>query len=162
MTSARRPARSSPKADPIAAAVRYLAQGDRSAAQVQRHLAGRGFSGTETRRALRTLQRLGYVDDEAVAFRVAEARFARRPMAREALAAELEARGFSAGAVARAVQRAYDGLSEEAVAERFLKSLPRRFSDPSREARRRAGLLRGRGFSDDVSESVLGVTANHS
>ena len=105
---------------------------------------------------------MGYVDDGTVAFRMAEARLARRPMAREALAAELEARGFSAGAVARAVQRAYAGLSEEAVAERFLKSLPRRFSDPSREARRRAGLLRGRGFSDDVSESVLGVTANHS
>src|SRR2546426_12385202 len=93
---------------------------------------------------------------------MAEARWARRPMARGALAAGLEGRGFSAGAVARAVQRAYAGLSEEAVAERFLKSLPRRFSDPSREARRRAGLLRGRGVSADVSESVLGVTANHS
>ena len=93
---------------------------------------------------------------------MAEARLARRPMAREALAAELEARGFSAGAVARAVQHAYAGLSEEAVAQRFLKSLPRRFSDPAREGRRRAGLLRGRGFSADVSESVLGVTANHS
>jgi len=162
MTSARRPARSFPKADPIAEAVRYLARGDRSAAQVQSYLAGRGFSGAAIRRALRTLQRLGYVDDETVACRVAEARLARRPMAREALAAELEARGFSAGAVARAVQRAYAGLSEEAVAERFLKSLPRRFSDPVREGSRRAGLLRGRGFSADVSESVLGVTANDS
>jgi len=152
----------SPKDNPIAEAVRYLARGDRSAAQVQRHLAGRGFSGTAIRRALRTLQRLSYVDDGAVALRVAEARLARRPMAREALAAELEARGFSAGAVARAVERAYAGLSEEAVAERFLKSLPRRFSDPAREGRRRAGLLRGRGFSADVSESMLGVTANHS
>ncbi|HZC68660.1 MAG TPA: regulatory protein RecX [Nitrospirales bacterium] len=162
MTSARRPARSSPKADPIAQAVRYLARGDRSAAQVQRYLAGRGFSDTEIRRALRPLQRLGYVDDGAVALRVAEARLARRPMAREALAAELEARGFSPGALARAVQRAYAGLSEEAMAQRFLKSLPRRFSDPAREGRRRASLLRGRGFSADVSESVLGVTANHS
>jgi len=162
MTSARRPARASPKDDPIAEAVRYLAQGDRSAAQVQRHLAGRGFSGTAIRRALRTLQRLGYVDDEAVARRMAEARLARRPMAREALAAELEARGFSAGAVARAVQHAYAGLSEEAIAQRFLKSLPHRFSDAAREGRRRAGLLRGRGFSADVSESVLGVTANDS
>src|SRR5437867_10507178 len=97
MTSARRPARASPKDDPIAEAVRYLAQGDRSAAQVQRHLAGRGFSGTAIRRALRTLQRLGYVDDEAVARRMAEARLARRPMAREALAAELGPRGFPAG-----------------------------------------------------------------
>ncbi len=129
---------------------------------MQRYLAGRGFSGAGVRRALRTLRRLGYVDDEAVALRMAEARLARRLMAREALAVELEARGFSAGAVARAVQRAYAGLSDEAVARRFLKSLPRRFSDPAREDRRRAGLLRGRGFSADVSESVLGVTANHS
>src|SRR2546427_5884923 len=97
MPNDRRPARSSPKPDPIAAAVRYLARGDRSAAQVQRHLAGRGFSGIEVRRALRTLQRLGYVDDEAVALRLAEARLARRPMARQALAAQLEARGVSGG-----------------------------------------------------------------
>src|SRR2546422_976069 len=88
MTSARRPARASPKDDPIPEAVRYLARGDRSAAQVQRHLAGHGFPGTAIRRALRTLQRLGYVDDEAVGLRVAEARSARRPMARGALAAE--------------------------------------------------------------------------
>jgi len=162
MTSARRPARSSPNADPIAEAVRYLARGDRSAAQVQRYLAGRGFSEAGIRRALRTLRRLGYVDDEAVALRMAEARLARRLMAREALAVELEARGFSTGAVARAVQHAYAGLSDEAVAQRFLKSLPRRFSDPAREGRRRAGLLRGRGFSADVSESVLGITTNHS
>ena len=125
-------------------------------------MAGRGFSGTAMRRALRTLQRLGYVDDKAVALRVAEARLARRPMAREALAAELEARGFSAGAVALAVEHAYGGLSDEDVAQRLLKSLPRRFSDPVREGRRRAGLLRGHGYSADVSESVLGVTANHS
>src|SRR5438309_9734295 len=162
MTSARRPARSSPKADPSAAAVRYLARGDRSAAQVQRHLAGRGFSGAAIRRALRTLRRLGYVDDEAVALRVAEARLARPPVAREALAAELEARGFFGGAVARAVEQGYAGPSDEDIAQRFLKSLPRRFRDPVREGRRRAGLLRGRGLSADVSESVLGVTANHS
>src|SRR5206468_10203550 len=149
MTSARRPARVSPKADPVAEAVRYLAQGDRSAAQVQRHLAARGFSVTAIRRARRTLQRVGYVDDEAVARRMAEARLARRPMAREALGAGLEARGFSAGAVARAVQHAYAGLSEEAIAERFPKSLPRRLSDPVRGGTRRAGLLRGRGFSAD-------------
>src|SRR2546427_6935899 len=99
MTSARRPARSSPKPDPIAAAVRYLARGDRSAAQVQRHLAGRGFSGIEVRRALRTLQRLGYVDDEAVAFRMAEAPLARPPKGPAAFAAGLERRGLSAGAL---------------------------------------------------------------
>ena len=156
MTSARRPARPSPKPDPIAEAVRYLARGDRSAAQVERHLALRGVAEAEVREALRTLHRLGYVDDEAVALRMAQARLARRLMAREALAAELERRGFSAGAVERAVSGAYADLSDEAVAERFLESLPRRYADPARERRRRAGLLRGRGFSFDVSEAVLG------
>ncbi len=157
MTSARRPARPSPKPDPIAEAVRYLARGDRSAVQVDRHLALRGFAKAAVRKALRTLDRLGYVNDEAVALRMAQARLARRLMAREALAAELEGRGFAAEAVARAVRGAYAGLSDEAVAERFLDSLPLRYKDPARERRRRAGLLRGRGFSSDVSEAVLGV-----
>jgi len=157
MTNARRPARPFPKPDPIAEAVRYLARGDRSAVQVERHLALRGISKAEVRQALRALHRLGYVDDEAVAFRVAQARLARRLMAREALSAELEGRGFSSEAVARAVRGAYAGLSDEAVAERFLDSLPLRYGDPARERRRRAGLLRGRGFSSDVSEAVLGI-----
>ncbi len=156
MTSARRPARPSPKPDPIAEAARYLARGDRSAGQVERHLAARGFSKAETRKALRTLTRLGYVNDEAVALRMAQSRLARRPMGREALAAELETRGFAFEAVARAVRGAYAGLSDEAVAERFLRNLPKRFADPGRENRRRAGLLRGRGFSADVSEALLG------
>lgn len=157
MTSARRPARPSPKPDPIAEAVRYLARGDRSAAQVERHLARRGFPRAAVRTALRTLDRLGYVNDEAVALRMAQARLARRLMAREALAAELEASGFAPEAIARAVRGAYAGLSDEAVAERFLESLPVRYRDPDRERRRRAGLLRGRGFSSDVSEAVLGI-----
>ena len=120
-------------------------------------MALRGFSEAAVRKALRALHRLGYVNDEAVALRMAQARLARRLMSREALAAELEARGFTSEAVARAVSGAYAGLSDEAVAERFLESLPLRYRDPARERRRRAGLLRGRGFSSDVSEAVLGV-----
>ena len=108
------------------------------------------------RTALRTLHRLGYVNDEVVALRMAQARLARRLMAREALAAELDGRGFAADAVAQAVRGAYAGLTDEAVAERFLESLPLRYKEPDRERRRRAGLLRGRGFSSDVSEAVLG------
>ena len=120
-------------------------------------MALREFPGAAVRNALRALHRLGYVNDEVVALRMAQARLARRLMAREALAAELEGRGFPADAVARAVNGAYAGLSDEAVAERFLESLPLRYRDPARERRRRAGLLRGRGFSSDVSEAVLGV-----
>ena len=120
-------------------------------------MAIRGFAEAAVRKALRTLHRLGYVNDEVVALRMAQARLARRLMAREALAAELEGRGFAAEAIARAVSGAYAGLSDEAVAERFLESLPIRYRDSARERRRRAGLLHGRGFSSDVSEAVLGI-----
>lgn len=159
MTNARRLERRGPKSDqtdPLADAVRYLARGDRSEAQVARHLAGRGSSKAASRSALRVLKRLGYVNDVAVALRVAQARLGRRVMARAMLAAELESRGFSAASIAQAVLGAYDGVADEAVAARFLASLPIRYQEPERERARRAGLLRGRGFSFEVSEAVLG------
>ena len=87
---------------------------------------------------------------------MAQARLARRLMAREALAAELDGRGFAADAVAQAVRGLYVGLTDEAVAKRFLATLPIRYQEPDRERRRRAGLLRGRGFSSEVSEAMLG------
>jgi len=98
---------------------------------------------------------LGYINDEAVALRLAQNRLARRPMGREALAAELKAREFSAETIARAVRGAYAGTTEQAVAEGFLMSLPPRHADPVRESRRRAGLLRGRGFPAEVIEDVI-------
>jgi SOS response regulatory protein OraA/RecX len=106
------------------------------------------------------LRRLGYVNDEAVALRIAQARLARRPMGREALAAELKAREFSVETSARAVRAAYEGKSDREIAEGVLRSVSRRYADPEREKRRRAGLLKGRGFSDEVIEAVIGSAAN--
>src|SRR5207247_8331205 len=105
--------------------------------------------------ALRALRRIGYVNDDAAARRLAQARMARRPMGREALVAELQAREFTAETVARAVKDAFTGTTEQAVAEGILMSLAARYSDPARETRRRAALLRGRGFSADVIEALL-------
>ena len=139
----------------MADAVRFLARGDRSAGQVERHLTTRGYPAKMVRTALRTLCRFGYVNDEAVALRLAKARLARRLMGREALAAELKAREFPAETIARVVGEAFEGTTEQAVAESFLMSLPPRYTDPARESRRRVGLLRGRGFSADVIETVL-------
>ncbi len=164
MTSARRQERPSrerrsaapPQADPIADAVRFLAHGDRSEGQVERRLTDRGYPAKVVRTALMTLRRFGYVNDDAVALRVAQARLTRHPMGREALTAELKAREFSDETVTRAVGAAFAGTTEQAVAESFLMSLPPRYTDLSRESRRRAGLLRGRGFSADVIETVLG------
>lgn len=164
MTSAPRRGRSSPKAapnqsksaaDPVADASRFLAYGDRSAVQVERHLKGRGYSSKAVSAALRALRRIGYVNDDAAARRLAQARMARRPMSAEALAAELRAREFTAETVERAVEAAFTGTTEQAVAEDFLMSVAARYSDPAREIRRRAALLRGRGFSVDVIEALL-------
>ena len=161
MKSARRRARLSPNPAPIADAVRFLAHGDRSTVQVERYLAARGHPAKMVRAALLALRRVGYVNDEAAALRLAQARFARHPMGREALAAELKAREFPPETIDRAVEEAYEGTTEQAVAKSFLMALPPRYSDPARESRRRAGLLRGRGFTVDVIEAVLVSQVHH-
>ena len=154
--------RSAPsQADPVADAVRFLAHGDRSTVRVERYLAARGYPAKRVRAALLTLRRLGYVNDEAAALRLALARFVRHPMGRDALAAELKAREFPPEAIARAVEAAYGGTTEQAVAESFLMALPPRYSDSARESRRRAGLLKGRGFTADVIEAVLVSQVHH-
>jgi regulatory protein len=140
----------------VADAARFLAHGDRSAVQVERYLKVRGYSSKVVSAALRSLRRIGYVNDDAAARRLAQARMTRRPMGREALAAELRAREFPAGTVARVVEEAFAGTTEEAVAEGILMSVAARYSDLARETRRRAALLSARGFSPDVIESLLG------
>lgn len=139
----------------MADAARFLAYSERSAVQVEGYLKARGYSSRVVSAALRSLRRIGYVNDDAAARRLAQARMARRPMGREALAAELQAREFPAETVARAVEEAFVGRTEEAVAEGILMSVAARYSDPVREARRRAALLRRRGFSADVIEALL-------
>ena len=164
MKSASRPAESSAATrrrsrkppDPLTAAVRLLARGDRSAYQVAAFLSSHGYSQPVIRATRRTLQRLGYLNDEATALRFAEAQLIRRPMARSALRDLLAAREFPCAVVDRAVRQAYHDTTDEAVAARFLRLLPVRFTDSAREARRRAALLASRGFSEDLIEALLG------
>ena len=141
--------------DPLTTAVRLLARGDRSTQQVTAFLSSHGYSQPVIRATRRTLERLGYLNDEATALRLAEAQLLRRPMARRALSDLLTTREFPRAVVDRAVRQAYHNNTEEAVAARFLRSLPIRFTDPTREGRRRAALLANRGFSDDLIEALL-------
>ena len=152
--SERRPAGSN-ASDPVADAGRFLGRGDRSTDQVKSFLSGRGYSEAEIRATLRTLKRLGYLDDEAVAVWLAQARLARRPVGADALIETLKARAFSNETANRAGRKAYEATTEHAVAARFLSSLPVRFTDPRREARRRAALLTARRFPQDVIEILL-------
>ena len=141
--------------DPLTIAVRFLARGDRSTQQVTAFLSHHGYRPQVIRATQQTLERLGYLNDEAAALRLAQARLRRRPMGRIALVQILTTRAFSNDVADRAVRLAYDGLTEQAVAARFLRSLPRRFKDPMREARRRAALLATRGFPEDLIEPLL-------
>ena len=141
--------------DPLTTAVRYLTYGDRSTKQVIDYLHGRGFSTPVIRTTRRTLERLGYLDDEQAARRLAQAQLRRLPMGRSALYAVLMARGFSEKAIEVAVNDAYVDTTEREVAARFLQSLPVRFTDAMREARRRAAALTARGFPEEMIEPLL-------
>jgi len=141
--------------DPLSIAVRFLARGDRSTQQVTAFLSHHGYRPQVIRATQRTLERLGYLNDEAAALRLAQARLRRRPMGRIALLEILTTRAFPNEIANHAVRLAYEGTTEQAVATRFLCSLPRRFKDPMREARRRAALLATRGFSEDLIEPLL-------
>ena len=76
-------------------------------------------------------------------------------MGRSALYAVLMARGFSEKAIEVAVNDAYVDTTEREVAARFLQSLPVRFTDAMREARRRAAALTARGFPEEMIEPLL-------
>jgi SOS response regulatory protein OraA/RecX len=136
-------------------AVRFLARGDRSADQVQRHLTRRGYASGEIRTTLGRLHRLGYLNDDAVALRLAESQLLRRPVGGQGLQEILKRRGFRADTVDRAMRKLYDDTTEYTVATRYLTMLPVKFKDAMREAERRARLLRARCFSEEVIESVL-------
>ena len=154
----RRPSasRSGKPLDPLVkTAVQFLARGDRSTHRVTAFLRSRGYSPPVIRATRRTLERLGYLNDDVTAFRLAEAQLRRRPMGRSGLSHFLTTRGFPPAVADRAVRQAYNNNTEEAVAVSFLSTIPVRFSDAMREARRRGALLARRGFSEDLTEALL-------
>src|SRR5437660_3390538 len=99
--------------DPLATAVRFLARGDRSTQQVTDYLSHHGYRPQAIRATQRTLDRLGYLNDEAAALRLAQARLRQHPMGRIALIQILTTRAFPKDVAERAVRLAYDGITEQ-------------------------------------------------
>jgi regulatory protein len=134
------------------AALRYLAQRDRTSAQVMRYLDRKGASLAQVRSVLRRLTKAGYMNDRAFAARWAEARLARRPMGREALKAELLRQGLAEGLVAETLDRLYEHDRERELAKQAIQRVCRRAGGgPSRAAR----LLRQRGFDEETIDVVV-------
>lgn len=138
--------------DWLRCAVGYLARADRTAAQVERFLRGKGATPTQAKQTIDRLSDLRYLDDRSYATRWVETRLARKPMGRERLRAELLAKGLEESMVGRVVDQALQAVDEEALARRALRSWPRgRRVLPSRAVQ----YLRRRGFEEETIARII-------
>ncbi|MBI3356706.1 MAG: RecX family transcriptional regulator [Nitrospirae bacterium] len=136
-------------------AVRYLSRWDRTATQVEQFLRGKGASPAQAQQTIGRLSALRYLDDHAYAERWVENRLARRPMGRERLKAELQARGIADSVADGAIRAALRGVDEVTLARRALKARQRRGQrlTPIQALR----LLRQRGFEEETIDRMMGT-----
>jgi regulatory protein len=138
-----------------AAALRLLTTRARSRAELERRLLERGFAAAAVAETLDRLERVGLVDDRALAEAVAGGR-AERGLDAPAIAAELRDRGVDPALAERAAQAAVPGdvradrcrqVAEARLAQ--LEGLP-----PATQLRRLAAYLARRGYPAELAESV--------
>ena len=141
--------------DPVQLAFKYLSQGDRTAAQLTRYLQGQRVPERTVREAVARCVDLGYLNDRAFAFRWAESRVQRRPMARPALEAELLAKGFDEPLVAETLARLYGRGTERRLAGQVVREQHERGRAVS--PARIASVLRQRGFDEELIAEAIGV-----
>ncbi|TKS57885.1 MAG: hypothetical protein EWM72_03363 [Nitrospira sp.] len=136
-------------------AVRYLARWDRTVAQVEQFLRDKGASPAQAKQTIGRLSDLRYLNDRAYAERWVESRLARRPMGRERLKAELQAKGIADTVADGAIQEALRGVDEEALARRALKARQQRRQrlTPIQALR----LLRQWGFEEETIDRMIGA-----
>lgn len=133
-------------------AVRYLARWDRTVAQVEQFLRDKGASPAQAKQTIGRLSDLRYLNDRAYAERWIENRLARRPMGRERLRAELQAKGIGEAVADRAIREALREVDEETLARRALKARQRRGRLTPIQALR---LLRQWGFEEDTIDRII-------
>jgi len=136
-------------------AVRYLARWDRTVAQVEQFLRGKGASPAQARQTIGRLSDLRYLNDRAYAERWIESRLARQPMGRERLKAELQAKGIAETVADGAIRSSLRGVDEEVLARRALKARQRRGQrlTPIQALR----LLRQWGFEEETIDRMMGA-----
>ncbi|MGQ0696085.1 MAG: regulatory protein RecX [Nitrospiraceae bacterium] len=136
-------------------AVRYLARRDRTVAQVEQFLRDKGASPAQAKETIGRLSDLRYLNDRAYAERWVENRLAHRPMGRERLKAELQAKGIADTLADGAIHKGLRGVNEEALARRVLRARQRRGRrlTPVQALR----LLRQRGFEEETIDHIIGA-----
>ncbi len=150
-------ARALQEADSVAQAVnsaaRFLAYRPRSAAEVRRNLAEKGFPAPVIEAAAARLSALGYLDDRAFAAFWIENRAQFKPLGPRALRFELRQRGVPDAVIDDALQ----DMDAVASACRAADSQRRKLRAASRAERRArlAAFLQRRGFDHDTISEVL-------
>ncbi len=135
------------------AALRFLAQRDRTAAQLQAFLLRKGAEKRQVATLLRRFRKLGYVDDEAFAVHWSQSRLQRFPMGRQRLIEEMCAQGIDRGQAERVAAPLFQGASELEYARQVLR---RRLPHLARGQERKAIVfLRRRGFEEEVIQKVI-------
>jgi regulatory protein len=138
-----------------AAALRLLTTRARTRAELQQRLAQRGFEAAPVAESLERLERVGLVDDAALAAAVAESR-AERGLDAPAIAAELRDRGVDPAVAERAAQAA---IPPEDRADRCRQVAQARLAQLAglpapTQLRRLATYLARRGYPPDLAETV--------
>ena len=138
-----------------AAALRLLTTRARTRAELRRRLEDRGFEAAAVVETLERLERVGLVDDAALARTVAEGR-AEQGLDAPAIAAELRDRGVDPAVADRA---AYDAVPAEDRADRCRQVAEARLVQLTdlpapTQLRRLAGYLARRGYPPELAESV--------
>jgi regulatory protein len=138
-----------------AAALRLLTTRARTRAELRQRLAQRGFEAAAVAETLERLERVGLVDDAALAGAVAEGR-AERGLDAPAIAAELRDRGVDPAVAERAAQAA---VPAEDRADRCRQVAQARLAQLAglpapTQLRRLASYLARRGYPPELAESV--------
>jgi regulatory protein len=138
-----------------AAALRMLTTRARTRAELRQRLEGRGFEAAAVAEALDRLERVGLIDDAALADLVAEGR-AERGLDAPAIAAELRDRGVDPAIAEQAAQAA---VPPEVRADRCREVAEARLTQlaglpPPTQLRRLTTYLTRRGYPPDVAETV--------
>ena len=138
-----------------AAALRLLTTRARTRAELRQRLAQRGFEAAAVAETLERLERVGLVDDVALAGAVAEGR-AERGLDAPAIAAELRDRGVDPAVAERAAQAA---VPAEDRADRCRQVAQARLAQLAglpapTQLRRLASYLARRGYPPELAESV--------
>jgi regulatory protein len=138
-----------------AAALRLLTTRARTRVELRRRLEERGFQAAAVAETLDRLQRVGLIDDAALAEAVAEGR-AERGLDAPAIATELRDRGVDPEVAERAAQAA---VPAEARADRCREVAETRLAQlhglpPATQLRRLAAYLARRGYPPDLAETV--------